>query len=481
MAFTLDLRSAMPACRRALFDFHANPGAFERLAPPWETIRVVERRGSIRDGDALRMRLKKGPLWLPWDARHFGFVEGERFRDEQTRGPFASWTHTHAFDPHPSGDDRRSVLHDHVEYALPGGARAGRAGGGVARRQLLRMFAYRHLRTSHDLARHAGFAAEPRLTIGVTGASGALGSAAVPYLASAGHTIVRFVRREPREDPVAIGSEAFWDPDAPRGGVIDQGAVESCDAIIHLAGEPIAGRWTAEKMRDIEQSRARGTALIAESLARAEQSTPRGRSLLSASAVGYYGHRPGETLDETSVAGDDFRARVCIAWEGSTSAAADAGVRVALLRIGNVVGMKTPLLARLLPVWRLGLGGAFGSGSQGFPWIGLDDFVGCIEFVLHTHAVRGPVNLVAPSHGTNREFARALSRALRRPSLGVYPAWLLRLSVGRLADEALLSDQRVEPAVLLGAGFEFLTPTLDAALRWELGRVGRADLDALRA
>ncbi|MBX3352934.1 MAG: TIGR01777 family oxidoreductase [Phycisphaeraceae bacterium] len=476
MSSVLDLRSTMPAPRRALFDFHASPGAFERLAPPWETIRVVERTGSIREGDRLVMRLKKGPLSLPWEARHFGFVEGERFRDEQVRGPFASWVHTHAFEEHPSGDDARSVLHDRIEYALPGGTLGNAIGGGLARKQLVRMFAFRHLRTARDLARHERFAREPRLTIGVTGASGSLGSSLVGYLASAGHSMIRFVRREPREDAAALGREAFWDP---RAGVIDQRSVEECDALIHLAGEPIPGRWTASKRDAIERSRSEGTAHIADALARAERADAKGRALLSASAVGFYGHRPGETLDETSRAGDDFRARVCVAWERATSSARDAGARVALLRIGNVVGTKTPLLARLLTPWKFGLGGAFGAGAQGFPWIGLDDFVGATEFVLHTPSLVGPVNLVAPQPVTNRDFARSLARALRRPALGVYPAWALRLALGGIADEALLSDQRVRPATLERAGFGFLTPTLDEALRWELGLVGERDLDAL--
>lgn len=476
MTRPLDLRSAMPAPRRALFDFHASPGAFERLAPPWESIRVVERTGSIRDGDRLVMRLKKGPLSLPWEARHFGFVEGERFVDEQTRGPFASWVHTHSFEAHPSGDGARSVLHDHIEYSLPGGSLGNAIGDTLARRQLLRMFAFRHLRTARDLARHHQFSGEQRLTIGVTGASGSLGSALVGYLASAGHSMIRFVRREPREDAASVGREAFWDP---RAGVVDQRAVEGCDAVIHLAGEPIPGRWTARKRDAIERSRSEGTAVIAEALARAERDIPKGRALLSASAVGFYGHRPGETLDESSRAGDDFRARVCVAWERATNIARDGGVRVALLRIGNVVGMKTPLLARLRTPWRLGLGGAFGSGAQGFPWIGLDDFVGAIEFALHTPAVSGPINLVAPESVTNKQFARALARALGRPALGVYPAWALRLALGGIADEALLSDQRVRPAALERAGFRFLTPTLEEALRWELGNVGERDLDAL--
>lgn len=461
----------MPAPRTALFTYHANEGAFERLAPPWERIEVIERSGGIREGARLVMRLRKGPIGLIWDARHFGYVEGERFCDEQVRGPFAKWVHTHSFDPGASA--ATSVLHDRVEWALPGGAIGNAIGSPLARRQLGRMFAFRHLRTARDLARQCRFADRSRLNIVVTGAGGSIGSALVPYLAVAGHTLTRLVRREPRADPTTVGSEAFWDPSA---GIIATEVIDRCDVVVHLAGEPIAGRWTTEKRRRIERSRVEGTALISEALARASGADGKERSLLTASAVGYYGHRPGETLDESSAPGDDFRSRVCIAWEDATRPAVDAGVRVAAMRIGNVLGARTPLLARLSPVWKLGLGGAFGDGSQRLPWIGLDDLLGAIEFLTHTTTIRGPVNLVAPAITTNREFSRALARAFRRPTLGVYPAGLLRAAFGEIANEALLSDQGVEPRVLQEAGFEFLTPTIDECLRWELGLVSRRDL-----
>jgi uncharacterized protein (TIGR01777 family) len=222
-----------------------------------------------------------------------------------------------------------------------------------------------------------------------------------------------------------------------------------------------------------------GTRLIAESLARAMRADGRRRAFLSASASGYYGDRPGETLDESSAPGDDFRSLVCVAWEDAAKPAHDAGARVVAMRIGNVLGAKTPLLARLLPVWRLGLGGAFGSGAQCWPWIGLDDLLGAIERLMHDESIEGPVNLVAPSVVTNREFARTLARTLRRPALGVYPAWLLGSVFGEIADEALLSDQAISARVLHDSGFEFLTPTLDECLRWELGLVGLGDLESL--
>lgn len=474
MTRTLDLRSPIPAPRDALFAYHANEGAFERLAPPWERIEVIERSGGIREGARLVMRLRKGPIRIVWDARHFGFVEGERFCDAQARGPFARWVHTHSFHPGESGDT--SALHDHVDWALPGGVIGNAIGATIARRQLDRMFAFRHLRTARDLARRQRFADRARLHIVVTGASGALGSALVPYLAVAGHTVTRLVRREPRDDPATVGHEAFWEPGA---GVIAQDVIDRCDAVVHLAGEPIAGRWTEEKKRRIERSRVEGTRLIAESLARSMRADGRRRALLSASATGYYGDRPGEALDESSAPGDDFRSRVCVAWEDATGPARDAGARVVTVRIGNVLGAKTPLLARLLPVWRFGLGGAFGPGSQRWPWIGLDDLLGAMEHLLHADSVEGPVNLVAPSVVTNREFAKTLARALHRPALGVYPAWLLRSVFGEIAEEALLSDQAISARVLHDAGFEFLTPTLDECLRWELGLVGLRDLGSL--
>lgn len=470
MTHVLEATTPMRAPREALFAFHANEGAFERLAPPWERLAVLEREGGIRDGGRLVMALRKGPARLVWVARHFGYAEGERFCDEQERGPFARWTHEHRCDEGSSPGG--SVLRDRVAWALPGGAIGNALGGGLARRQLDRMFLFRHLRTSRDLERHGRWAASARLRVVVTGASGSIGSALVPYLASAGHDVTRLVRREPRDDARLVGREAFWDPAA---GVVAQDAIDRCDAVIHLAGEPIAGRWTDAKRRRVESSRVRGTSIIAEAVARAVRGDGRARPLLSASAVGYYGDRPGETLDETSDPGDDFRARVCVAWEDAASPARDAGARVALLRIGNVLGARTPLVARLAPVWRLGLGGPFGSGAQRWPWIGLDDLVGAIEFLLHREDIAGPVNLTAPSVNTNRDIALALARVLRRPALGRYPAWALRAAFGGLADEALLSDQAVTPRTLLDRGFAFLTPTLGACLAWELGRVGPAD------
>jgi uncharacterized protein (TIGR01777 family) len=466
----------MPAPRAALFAYHANEGAFERLAPPWERIEVVRSSGGIRDGGALLMRIRKGPVAIPWEALHFGYIEGERFCDEQVRGPFARWVHTHSFEPAEVSD--RSTLQDHVEWAVPGGAIGNAIGGGIAARQLDRMFAFRHLRTARDLLRHQSHAARGTLRIVVTGASGSIGSALVPYLTSAGHEVTRLVRREPvNGDERFVGREAYWDPAA---GVIAQDAIDGCDAVIHLAGEAITGRWTAAKMRRIEQSRVNGTRLIAEAIARSMHADRKSRMLLSASAVGFYGSRPGVDLDESEGAGSDFRAKVCRAWESAAEPARDAGARVVTMRIGLVIGARTPFMRPLLPVWRVGLGGSFGDGRQCWPWIGLDDLLGAVEFLLHRDDVNGPVNLTAPASTTNREFARTLARVLKRPALGFYPAWALRAIFGRLADEALLSDQRVIPGALERAGFVFLTPTLEACLRWELGLVTRGDLELLQ-
>jgi uncharacterized protein (TIGR01777 family) len=476
MTRTLELRSPMPAPRAALFAYHANEGAFERLAPPWERIEIVRSSGGIRDGGRLLMRIKKGPLGIPWEALHFGYVEGERFCDEQVRGPFARWVHTHSFET--SEVENESVLHDRVEWAVPGGAIGNALGGGIAARQLDRMFSFRHVRTARDLQRHEQFSSSGSLKIVVTGASGAIGSALVPYLTSAGHEVTRLVRREPvNGDERFVGREAFWDPSA---GVVAQDAIDECDAVIHLAGESIAGRWTAAKMQRIERSRAVGTRLVAEAIARSISADKKPRTLLSASAVGHYGSQPGTAIDESSAAGDDFRAQVCRAWELAAEPAREAGARVVTMRIGLVIGARTPFMRPLLPLWRFGLGGAFGGGRQHWPWIGLDDLLGAAEFLLHRHDLAGPINLVAPEATTNREFARTLARVLNRPALGFYPAWALRAVFGQLADEAILGDQRVIPKALGEAGFSFLTPTLEACLRWELGLVTKHDLNSLK-
>ncbi len=290
----------------------------------------------------------------------------------------------------------------------------------------------------------------------VSGASGLIGSALVPALVAAGHSVERLVRDRAR----AVGGDLFWNPST---GELDPTGLEPFDAVVHLAGENIAaGRWTAGQKDRILNSRVQGTRTIAESLAKLSGKT---RTLISASAIGFYGNRGDELLDESSLPGHDFLAEVCQAWEAATQPAAAAGVRVVNTRFGVVLSAKGGALKKMLLPFRLGLGGKIGSGRQFMSWVVLDDVVGAIAHCLNHASLSGPVNIVAPNPATNLEFTKTLGRVIARPTIFPMPAFAARLAFGQMADELLLASQRVQPAKLQSAGYAFQYPQLEQGLR----------------
>jgi uncharacterized protein (TIGR01777 family) len=297
------------------------------------------------------------------------------------------------------------------------------------------------------------------MQVAVSGASGLIGSALGESLASGGHRVRRLVREAPRGDDVA------WDPAA---GAIDAAKLEGVDCVVHLAGESIAsGRWDEDRKRRIRESRVKGTDLVARTLASLAR---RPAVLVVASAVGFYGPRGDEELDETSAPGTSFLSEVCRAWEKAADPARAAGIRVVHTRFGVVLSKKGGALAKMLTPFRLGLGGRIGSGRQWMSWISLDDVVGAIEHALGNASVEGAVNTVAPRPVTNAEFTATLGRVLNRPTVFPMPAFAARLAFGEMADELLLSGQRVVPRRLVESGYRFRHETLEAALRHVLAR-----------
>ena len=294
--------------------------------------------------------------------------------------------------------------------------------------------------------------------VAISGATGLIGSALVARLRARNVHVRRLVRTARREAP----DDIVWDP---MRNVLSPADLEGADAVVHLAGEPLAHRWTAARKRAIRESRVRGTELIARTIAALDR---RPRVLLSGSAVGIYGDRGDEPLDEQSALGTDFLAGVAREWESASAPAADAGVRVTLLRTGIVLSPKGGALERLLTPFRLGVGGPIGSGRQWMSWISLDDHVRAMEHALATTGLHGPVNLVSPNPVTNAEFASVLGRVLSRPALVPVPAFALELAYGEMARATILAGQRVLPNALLSAGFHFAHPTLEQALRFEL-------------
>ena len=287
----------------------------------------------------------------------------------------------------------------------------------------------------------------------VSGASGPIGSALLPFLQAQGFAVTRLVRN------AASGPDQItWDPFRPLSPV----SVSGFDAVIHLAGESIVGRWTEAKKRRILESRTQGTKNLAEALAKATQ---RPRVFISASAVGYYGNRGDEILREESPSGDGFAAEICRQWEGATQTAAAAGIRTTQMRIGVVMSADGGALPAMLLPFCLGLGGRLGNGRQWSSWVAVDDVVGAIVHVLNHESLSGPVNTVAPNPVTNAEFTSTLASVLHRPAIFPMPAFAVKLVFGEMGKELFLGSQRAEPAKLAASGYQFQHPDLRNALK----------------
>lgn len=291
------------------------------------------------------------------------------------------------------------------------------------------------------------------MKIAVSGATGLVGSALVPALAARGDQVIRLARHK----PAAGAPEIHWNPDGPATPF----TFEGLDAVVHLAGENIAARWTEKKKEAILQSRVKSTRQIAESLATMVKPP---QVWVCASAIGYYGDRGDEVLREESGPGKDFLAQVCQEWEAASQPAAEVGLRVVQLRFGIVLSKRGGALSRMLFPFRLGFGGRVGSGRQWWSWIAIDDVVGAIQHALQNEKLSGPVNTAAPHAVRNAEFTTVLGQTMRRPTVFPLPAFAARAAFGEMADHLLLASQRVDPAKLAASGYNFRYPELPAAL-----------------
>lgn len=455
-------RSLMPASAEDLFAWHARPGAFDRLLPPWERVEIRQPARSLANGERAELVMRIGPLPQRWIAEHHALPDGIGFRDVQVLGPFAKWEHTHRMTP---ADPSKSAswLEDRIHYDVPFGTIGRLVLGQNIRKSIERTFAYRHRVTAADLAAHQT-ARETQgtqsMNILVTGSTGLVGSAVVPFLTTGGHRVVRLVRGTARGP-----DEVEWNPQA---GTIDAAKLEGLDAVVHLAGENIAtGRWNAAKKARIRDSRVVGTRVLSEALAKL---TNKPRVLVGASAIGFYGGRGDDVMTESSTPGSSFLCQVCRDWEGATEPARAAGIRVVNLRIGVVLTPRGGALEKMLLPFKLCVGGVVGTGRQFWSWIALDDVIGAIHHAITHEELAGPVNAVSPEPVMNRDFTKTLGRVLGRPTIAPLPAFVVKLLMGEMGEELLLASTRVVPNRLQESGYQFRCPTLEGALRHLLGR-----------
>jgi uncharacterized protein len=452
--------SLIPASAEQLFAWHARSAAFGRLVPPWENVELISHEG-IEDGRRAVIRLKLGPFSRDWIAEHREYRPGVSFQDVQISGPFARWEHTHLVEP---DSPESATLTDRIEYALPGGRCGNWLGGRWAASKIQQMFAWRHRCLGDDFRLYSQAKSQTVMNVLITGGSGLIGQELCSLLSAGGHQVTVLTRSTQENE----GSRT-WQPDAEQ---FDPGWFEGYDAVVHLAGENIAGkRWTSSYKQKLLTSRRDVTRKLAAALAQAA-SPP--RTLISGSAVGWYGDRGDEPLTEQSAPGHGFLADVCREWEAAAAPAAEAGIRVVHPRIGVVLSPRGGALKQMLPIFKLGLGGVLGNGRQYMSWIGLDDVAGILFHLMTDETLSGPVNCVAPHPVTNREFTKTLGRVLSRPTIFPVPGFMAKLAFGEMADALLLSGAKILPDVLSRSGYEFRAARLEDCLRRQLGKTSES-------
>lgn len=443
--------SVVASSIQEVFAWHGRPGAFTRLTPPWQPVTLGSEADSLADGTAVL----KLPAGLTWVSQHDpeGYDPPHRFVDVVGRAGLASlpvstllrWRHIHEFAEESASTTR---VTDRVQTP-------------IGSRILRPMFRYRHRQLSDDLAAHQWAAAlrSTPMTVAVTGSSGLVGTALCAFLTTGGHTVIRLVRR------AAAGThEREWDPFNPQATLLD-----GVDAVIHLAGESIAGRFTEKHKSAVRESRVEPTRLLAK-LAAAAPTGP--KVFIAASAIGFYGADRGEEhVTETSQRGDDFLADVVDEWEQATQPAQDAGIRVAMIRTGIVQSARGGSLQIYRPLYTLGLGGRVAGGQQWVSWIDIDDLLDIYYRALVDDRISGPVNAVAPNPVRNADYAKVLAHVLRSPAMLPVPALGPRVLLGAEGSRNLVEGgQFVIPAALDTVRHRFRRPVLENSLRHQLGR-----------
>ena len=443
--------------RPEVFDWFERKGSFRRLMPPWEVAEEVRADETLEDGAQRIFRFPMGPIKMTWVAEHLGYQPPEKFEDIMKKGPFRSWHHVHRFIEKDGG----TVVHDEVDYKLPMGVLGRIFGSRNVRNRLNRMFRARENRLIRDLERHSDFKHLDRKRILLAGASGLIGKQLAAFLDTGGHEIWRLVRRT----PVANQNEIEWNPSK---GTIDDSAIEGFDIVIHLGGAGIGDRrWTKSRMVLIEKSRTESTGLLARTLASLKQKP---EVFLVASAIGWYGNRGDEILDEQSEAGTGFLPETCLAWEASADPARQAGIRTIHARTGVVLDASGGALEKMLLPAKMGAGGPIGFGRQWFSWISMDDQIYALHHLVMSPNTEGAYNITSPEPLQQKNFAKALGRVLRRPAFMPTPPLAIWFLYGKMGVALTTESQRVMPTRLTEEGYRFQHQDAESALRDALGK-----------
>ena len=443
--------------RPEVFDWFERKGSFRRLMPPWEVAEEVRADETLEDGAQRIFRFPMGPIKMTWVAEHLGYQPPEKFEDIMKKGPFRSWHHVHRFIEKDGG----TVVHDEVDYKLPMGVLGRIFGSRNVRNRLNRMFRARENRLIRDLERHSDFKHLDRKRILLAGASGLIGKQLAAFLDTGGHEIWRLVRRT----PAAGQNEIEWNPSK---GTIDNSAIEGFDIVIHLGGAGIGDRrWTKSRMVLIEKSRTESTGLLARTLASLKQKP---EVFLVASAIGWYGNRGDEILDEQSEAGTGFLPETCLAWEASADAARQAGIRTIHARTGVVLDASGGALEKMLLPAKMGAGGPIGFGRQWFSWISMDDQIYALHHLVMSPNTEGAYNITSPEPLQQKNFAKALGRVLRRPAFMPTPPFAIWFLYGKMGVALTTESQRVMPTRLTEEGYRFQHQDAESALRDALGK-----------
>ena len=450
------------ADKKQIWDWYNSDGAFRRIMPEWEGIKPIN-AGRLVDGEETIFKVKLGPFRQKWIARHHSVVSGESFADRMIKGPFGAWNHTHTFETDSNGTT--SVI-DNVEYKLPLHFFTGWSAGFTVLPRMKQMFEFRSVRVANDLKQIQLTKELPRQKILVSGSTGMIGLQLCAFLEAAGHDVHRLLRPSTKL-PTDVDSSKIvvWDDIT---GKITQGDLNGFDTVIHLAGAGIGDkRWSKKRLKLIRDSRIIPTQNLAKLLAELDHPPTK---MLCSSAIGYYGNRGTEVLDESSSSGNDMLAELCRDWENSSNAAKDAGINVVHLRTGIVMSPLGGALAKLLLPAKMGAGGPVGGGKQMQSWISLDDEIYAIHHLMMRADSEGAYNLTAPTPVAQKQFAKTLGRVLRRPAFAPLPGFVIKLLFGKMGQKLVLEGQDVRPNRLLESGFEFTYPELESCLRSCLGK-----------